>query len=82
MPFHSVDFNKWDHTEIDSVHLQFCKYILGVNRSTSNILVKGELGIYPLKVAIDTRIIQTYKHFFNSKNDLVYQALQIDKNLY
>ena len=82
MPFHSVDFNKWDHTEIESVHLQFCKHILGVNRSTSNIFVRGELGRYPLKEAIDTRIIQTYKHFFNSKYDLVYQALQIDKDMY
>ena len=62
-----LDFNKWDHTEIESVHLQFCKHILGVNRSTSNILVRGELGRYPLKVTIDTRIIQTYKHFFQLK---------------
>ena len=49
MPFYSVDFNKWDHTEIESVHLQFCKHILGVNRSTSNILVRGELGRYPFE---------------------------------
>ena len=43
MPFHQTDFNEWDITKIEFVHLKFCKHILGVNRSTSNILVRGEV---------------------------------------
>ena len=44
MPFHQTDFNKWDSTKIEFVDLTFCKHILGVNRSTSNVLVRAESG--------------------------------------
>ena len=82
MPFRAVDFDKWDTAPTESVHLQYCKYILRVNRSTSNILVRGELGRDPVKLVIDMRTVQTSKNFLNSKNDLVYQALKLDEEMY
>ena len=33
--FDYMDLNKWDACEIEKMHLNFCKRILGVNRSTS-----------------------------------------------
>ena len=34
---------------IEKMHTQFIKRILGLNRSTTNILARGELGRYPLQ---------------------------------
>ena len=82
IPFHQTDFNKWDSTKIEFVHLKFCKHISGVNRSTSNILVRGEVGRMPLKTAADTKIVQYYKHLINSENKLVHQALQLEREMH
>ena len=80
--FDYMDLNKWDACEIEKMHLNFCKRILGVNRSTSNILVRGELGRYPLKLAADNRFISFYRHIENMpQNSLVYQSLLMNKEL-
>ncbi|OWF46235.1 RNA-directed DNA polymerase from mobile element jockey [Mizuhopecten yessoensis] len=42
---------------IEKIHLQFCKYILNVRKSTPNFIVYGELGRYPLDIEIKCRII-------------------------
>jgi len=48
----------YENTDIlESLHLKFCKYVLGVNRSTTNNMVYGELGRYPLKISIEVRMI-------------------------
>ena len=49
-------------TPPEKVHLSFCKHVLGVNRSTNNNLVRGELGRYPLKTTIDCRYISFLQH--------------------
>lgn len=45
-------------TEIERVHLKFCKFVLGVKRSTTNMGVYGELGRYPLYIERYVRIIK------------------------
>ncbi len=40
--FDYMDLNKWYTWEIEKMHLNFCKRILGVNRSTSKILVASK----------------------------------------
>ena len=52
------DIVKWDSSDTEKVHLQFCKHILGVNRSTMNNMVRAELGRYPLLIDVQTRIIE------------------------
>ena len=47
-PFLDNDYDKWDYNEIEKVHLQFLKQLLGVNRSTTNILVRGETNRHTL----------------------------------
>jgi hypothetical protein len=32
----------------ENVHIKFCKFSLGVGKRTTNIVVLGELGQYPL----------------------------------
>ena len=42
---------------IERVHLMFCKYILGLKRSTPNCIVYRELERYPVDIKIKTSII-------------------------
>ena len=35
------------------MHMQFCKSLLGVNRSTQNNICEADLGRFPLKTIID-----------------------------
>ena len=46
------DWKNWDTTEIERVHTQFLKRVLGVNRSTTNFMVRGELGRHSLQERI------------------------------
>ena len=39
------------------VHLKFCKYSVKLKKSTGNCMVYGELGRFPIEVAIKTRMI-------------------------
>ena len=56
----------------EKIHLNFCKYILGVNRKTSNLAVYSELGRYPLYI---DQILHTIKYTnyikHETKNKLV-----------
>ena len=40
------------------IHLKFCKIILNVKKFTENYMVYGELGRYPLRVLIYSRLIK------------------------
>ena len=74
-PYLNQTFEKWDSNAIEKVHLSFMKRILGVNRSTTNVLVRGELGRYSLKERCITRSLN-YIKYLNAKGDtsLVKQA--------
>ena len=43
------DYKKWELSPIEKVHTQFLKRMLGVNYSTTNILVRRECGRNPLQ---------------------------------
>ena len=74
-PYLNQTFEKWDSNAIEKVHLSFMKRILGVNRSTTNVLVRGELGRYSLKERCITRSLN-YIKYLNAKEEtsLVKQA--------
>ena len=53
-PYGEYDFSTQDITEVERVHLQFLKRLLGVlNISTTNIMFRAELGRYPLKLTLE-----------------------------
>ena len=56
--FERDTYESWDLGLIEQVHLNFCKHILGVNRSTANLLCRAELGRRPIKLVIDLKILQ------------------------
>ncbi|KAL4219933.1 hypothetical protein ACF0H5_020345 [Mactra antiquata] len=59
--------------EIERVHLKFCKRLLQVKQSTSNLAVYGELGRFPLFINRHTQIIKYWCKIINSKNILINQ---------
>ena len=60
-PFLNHEWKTWEYTPIEKVHTQFLKRVLGVNRSTTNALVRGELGRHSLLEQITNRT-KTTKH--------------------
>ena len=42
---------------IEKLHLRYCKYILGVNKSTTSSMVYGKLCRYPLNIEYTSRCI-------------------------
>ena len=74
------DYKKWELPHIEKVHTQFLKRMLGVNYSTTNILVRRECGRNPLQENILNRSIN-YLKYINNKNNktLVKQALNYER---
>ena len=51
----------WGHTqaeELELIHRRFCKFALGLPRTTTNLACYGELGRYPLKIRRNVQIIK------------------------
>ena len=52
---------------IERMQLRFCKILLKLNKNTPNLMIYGELGRYPLKVKIKTRMV-TFWHKLTANN--------------
>ena len=70
-PFLNQDASKWDYDVIEKTYLQFLKRILGVNRATTNILVRGELNKHSLQEEILRRNIR-YAAYLHKKEDTAF----------
>ena len=78
----NIDHNKWKSIPIEEIHTQLLKKILGLNRSTTNILVSGEIGRHCLQAYyILNRNINYIKYLENKFNTkLVKQALNYEQS--
>ncbi len=71
------DFLNWEKHPIETLHLDFCKRILRVQRKTPNNGCRAELGQYPLLLNIQKRAIKFWKHLKRSDpNTYHYKALK------
>lgn len=64
----------WGHSkskELERVHLNFCKKLLGVKTTTSTLAIYGELGRYPLYINRHTRLIKYWAKVICSENVIV-----------
>jgi hypothetical protein len=57
----------YPHSEIETVHLKFCKSILGVSSRTTNNMVYGELGRMPLEIKVKTRALTYWSRIATGK---------------
>ena len=84
-PFMNLDRKQWDTTQIEKIHTQFLKRLLGVNRSTTNVLIRSEVGRHLLQEQILARNINYIKYIENKdppalvKQAANYEILYIDE---
>ena len=64
---------------IEKLHLRSLKYILGVNKTTCNNMVYGELGVFPLGILARTRVVCFWGGLISSEkgklSSLLYKLL-------
>ena len=65
--------------ELELVHLKFCKLILGVRSSTSNVAVYGEFGRLPLYINRYVQIIKYWLKIVKSDNIILSAAYESAK---
>ncbi|XP_069819744.1 zinc finger protein 665-like [Dendropsophus ebraccatus] len=53
---------EWDSSPTEIFHLEFCKHLLQVHRSTSNCACRAELGRFPLHLTIQKRALSFWGH--------------------
>ena len=78
-PFLDQDSIKWDGNDIEKTYTQFLKQILGVNRSATNIMIRGELNRHSLQDEILRRNINYIGYIHQrDKNPYVKQAYEYE----
>ena len=78
-PYLDLNYDKWCENPIEKVHTQFLRRLMGVNRSTSNVLM-GDLGRLPLQPKMFNNNINYLKYLTNKDNiSLVKQAYLYEK---
>ena len=60
----------------------FCKYILGLNMTTSNFCIDRELGAFPLDLRITSIIVAYWSSLMNNTNDSKLTTRMYKKSLY
>ena len=56
---------------IEKVHLKFCKLLLNLKKSTPNFMIYGELGIYPMSVYIQLRMVNFWSKIVNGDDNKI-----------
>ena len=64
-PYLNLGQEKWDYSDIEKTYTQFLKQILGVNRTTTTIMVRGELNRHSLQEEILRRNINYANYIHN-----------------
>ena len=58
-----------DSAILERLQLKFYKYLLGLNKSTCSSMVYGELGVFPLEIAIKTRLLTFWAKLIKGNTD-------------
>lgn len=59
----------------ESLHLRFCKYILNVNKTTSNCMIYGELGRFHIDTLIKTKMLSYWSRIVTGKTTKISYCL-------
>ena len=72
-------FKDWD---FEKLNVKFCKYLLGVNKKSTNIAVLSELGRYPIYLKLITQVLSYWHMLENEPSNLLKSAYEEYKSLY
>ena len=64
-PYVNQKYTDWDTNKVERVHTQYLKRILGCNYSTSNNMIRGEVGSRPLIADIIKMVVNYTKDIEN-----------------
>ena len=56
---------------INQFQLKFCKMLLGLKQSMLSVMIYGELGITPLNISIQSRILNFWARIINGKQEKI-----------
>jgi hypothetical protein len=65
-------FKDWD---FEKLNIRFCKYLLGVNKKSTNIVVLSELGRYPIYLKLITQVPSYWHMLENEPSNLLKSCL-------
>ena len=67
---------------IEKLNIKACKFILGLNKHSTNAAARGELGRFPLLFSIIINMINYWIRLFNSNDELLQEALKLSVNMH
>ena len=62
----------YNFTNVDKIHIRFCKNILGVKQQNPNACIYGELGRYPLSSIAKERSIKFWTKIMTSDSSPIH----------
>ena len=76
-PLSRLEHDSWDKHPIETLHTEFCRRTLNVQRKTPNNACRAELGRFPLLLNIQKRAITFWTHLnLSQKDTLHFKALK------
>ena len=81
VPYSNFDFKGWEKCEVEKVHTQFLKRIMGCDIHSSNHMIRGEVGRRPLICDVITRSTLYIKHVDSIDESFANLALDIEASL-
>ena len=76
-PLSKLDYTRWDKHPIESLHAEFLRNILRVQRKTPTNACRAELGRFPLALNIQKRSLKFWTHLkFSAENTIKFQAFK------
>ena len=74
--------DEWGKLTIETVQTQLIKRLIGVNKSTTNIMVHGETGRYTLTMFIKLRTVKFVQHIVSqNKHKLCQMAYEYENSV-
>ena len=77
-----MSYDIYTDWECNKLNIKFCKYILGVNKKTTNLAVLAELEKFPIYISIVTSIFMYWHRVQNKPSKLMKAAYEECKNMY
>ena len=59
-----------NNKQLEKLHLQYCRNILGVRTTTPNFMTYGELGRTPIDICIKLRIVNFWNRLISNEEKL------------
>lgn len=79
-PYTNFDYRNWDASKVEMTYTQFLKRALGCNFRTSNIMTRAEVGVRPLLIDVQLKIMTYIRNIQERQQSAVYSALEFEKN--